>query len=220
MNGKSFMYCSNCGSELRENAIFCHNCGKSIHAETAANPEPKGAEAALKVFSKSSKMKPSFRFIVTYGLEWLGIIISLFSPICAYYREYRNGEIDISNYCTVFGGSWAYINSNYDPISTPEKGHHWAQFFGIIFLAVAILCLLMAILKKRHILGHLIIVCAYALYSYLTLSTARKYFTHLDSENIHFTGMYIFATILIVVSLFLVIIFSLREKALSGNKTS
>ena len=88
------------------------------------------------------------------------------------------------------------------------------------FLAIAILCLLMAILKKRYILGHLITVSAYVLYSYLTLSTARNYFTHLDGENIKFTGMYIFATALIVISLFLIIIFSAGIKSINRNKTA
>ncbi len=213
------MYCSKCGSKIKEYASFCHNCGNSINAKTASNPNPKSTGDERKAFSKNINIKLPFRFIIAYGIEWLGIIISLFSPICAYYYEHR-GEIDISHYCTVFGGSWAYINSNYDPVSIPEKGHHYAQFFAIIFLSIAIMCLLMAILKKRYISGHLITVCAYALYSYLTLSTARKYFTHLDGENIKFTGMYIFATVLIVISLFLIIILSASTKVLNGNKTA
>ncbi|MGN0580940.1 MAG: zinc-ribbon domain-containing protein [Ruminococcus sp.] len=211
------MYCSKCGSKVEENTSFCHNCGNSLYAKTASNPNPQSTKDEFKDLSKNINIKFPFQFIITYGIEWLGIIISLFSPICAYYHEYR-GKIDISNYCTVFGGSWAYINSNYDPISTPEKGHHYAQFFAIIFLAIAILCLLIAILKKRYVSGHLITVFAYVLYSYLTLSTARKYFTHLDGENIKFTGMYIFATVLIGISLLLIMFFSARMK--SRNKTN
>ncbi len=213
------MYCSKCGSKVKEDASFCHNCGNPLHLQPASDSDPESVKAKSGLLPKNADWKPPIRFIIAYGIEWLGIIISLFSPICAYYREYR-GEVDISNYCTVFGGSWAYINSNYDPVSTPEKGHHYAQFFAIIFLAVAILCLLMAILKKRYVPGHLITVFAYALYSYLTLSTAREYFTHLDGENIKFTGMYIFATVLIVISLFLVIIFSASYKRINGNKTA
>lgn len=213
------MYCSKCGSKVNESASFCHNCGNPIHLQPASNSNLESVKAKSELLSKNSGWKPSIRFIIAYGIEWLGIIISLFSPICAYYREYR-GKIDISNYCTVFGGSWAYINSNYDPVSTPEKGHHYAQFFAIIFLAVAIMCLLMAILKKRYVLGHLIAVFAYALYSYLTLHTAREHFTHLDSENIRFTGMYIFATILIAVSLFMILFFSSGMKRGKKNKTA
>lgn len=213
------MYCSKCGSKVGENASFCHNCGNPIHMTNVSNPNPKSTEAEFTALSKKFNIRFPFRFIIAYGIEWLGIIISLFSPICAYYYE-RRGEIDVSHYCTVFGGSWAYINSNYDSISIPEKGHHYAQFFAIIFLAIAILCLLMAILKKRYVLGHLITVSAYVLYSYLTLSTARNYFTHLDGENIKFTGMYIFATALIVISLFLIIIFSAGIKSINRNKTA
>ncbi len=75
----------------------------------------------------------------------------------------------------------------------------------------------MAILKKRYVLGHLITTSAYALYSYLTLSTARKYFTHLDGENIKFKKMYIFAAALIVISIFL-IIFSVSYREFNENK--
>lgn len=27
------MYCTECGAQLREGAVFCHKCGKKIHAE-------------------------------------------------------------------------------------------------------------------------------------------------------------------------------------------
>lgn len=212
------MYCSKCGSKVKEDASFCHNCGDPIQVKTASDLYPKSMGSGFKGFLKNTDTKIPFGFIIAYGIEWLGIIISLFSPICAYYYEYK-GEIDIRHYCTVFGGSWAYINTNYNPVSTPEKGHHYAQFFAIIFLGVAILCVLMAILKKRYIWGHILTVCAYALYSYLTLCTARKYFTYIDSENIKFTGMYIFATVLIGISLFLVLFFSLKIKVSNNNKT-
>lgn len=139
------MYCSKCGSMVNENANFCHNCGKSINVKTVTDPDPKITEAVSKDF-KISDIKLPFSLIVAYAMEWLGIIISLFTPICAYYSDH--GKKDISHYCTVFGGSWAYINDNYNPISTPEKGHHYARFFAIIFLVIAILCLLIAILKK------------------------------------------------------------------------
>lgn len=211
------MYCSKCGSKLNENAAFCHNCGKQINENATSKVNSKSMSGELSISSRIFKTNPRFRFIVAYGIEWLGIIISLFSPICAYYHDY--GNKDISNYCTVFGGSWAYITSNYDPISTPEKGHRYAQFFAIIFLAAAILCLLMAVLKKRYISSHLLTIFAYALYSGLTLNTARRYFTKLDSKCIKFTGMYIFATVLIAISLFLIIIFSANRKMLNGSKT-
>lgn len=94
------MYCSKCGSKVDEKSNFCYDCGKPIYAKTITNPEPKITEVGSKAFFKIFDIKLPFNFIVAYGIEWLGIIISLFSPICAYYHDY--GNKDISNYCTVF----------------------------------------------------------------------------------------------------------------------
>ena len=46
-NGGNFMFCQNCGHQLKENAKFCQNCGEKLVEERPENIEVENNEKII-----------------------------------------------------------------------------------------------------------------------------------------------------------------------------
>lgn len=125
------MFCTNCGTENREDASFCHNCGANLNRQreqaTAAYdyPTPSYDPAGQRPEPRyGAELKPEqgmkwFKFII-YVQLFLNMLLQLSTAVRLFTGSYYGGEAD-------------YVYFLYDGLQTMDV------IFGIIFIGLAVL---------------------------------------------------------------------------------
>lgn len=115
------MYCSKCGAELQENAVFCNRCGQAIGTQTSATQSNIYQQTAYQSSSPNIVKQLSGK-IKTEAIIWiivasLQVIIGLLNIISGIdlYNYYEDGLVNIiTGFFVLFVAIVNYVNSSRD----------------------------------------------------------------------------------------------------------
>lgn len=92
-------YCSNCGTQLDDNAAFCANCGTAFGATAPADPFDHTAEFEA---ADVSENKPFAMLMYLMGI--LGIVIALLASRDSQYLKFHTRQIIKIQVITLLSG--------------------------------------------------------------------------------------------------------------------
>lgn len=104
------MFCSNCGTELPDDAKFCASCGTPVNLNPneptpqrqASPPHPTSPSQTAAVIGTTTKAKPTWKKVVTWAFLFIVGIIALatittsglMDPVEAHLTALRSGDVE------------------------------------------------------------------------------------------------------------------------------
>lgn len=127
------MFCTNCGTENREDASYCHNCGANLNRQREqTSPTYNYSEPGYAPAAQRSAMRYGAELEPEQGMKWFKFII--------YVQLFLSMLSQVSSAILIFAGSQYgedadYIYFLYDGLKAVDV------IFGILSLGLAVLAL-------------------------------------------------------------------------------
>lgn len=166
------MYCSNCGSQVEDNAKFCSNCGKAIGKKN--DDEIDKNESSIKINNSIETHKEDIKehieiiqsriliveaiwVFVSIYLVWDGVILSFGSDLNFYIEHiYNSFFIVILDLCEAIIGVINIIGSvksilSYKRMTTDQIIKKYGKYIKIKYIYNIAICLAMFVWDPLHV---------------------------------------------------------------------
>ena len=166
------MYCSNCGSQVEDNAKFCSNCGKAIGKKN--DDEIDKNESSIKINNSVETHKEDIKehieiiqsriliveaiwVFVSIYLVWDGVILSLGSDLNFYIEHiYNSFFIVILDLCEAIIGVINIIGSvksilSYKRMTTDQIIKKYGKYIKIKYIYNIVICVALFVWDPLHV---------------------------------------------------------------------
>lgn len=166
------MYCSNCGSQVEDNAKFCSNCGKAIGKKN--DDEIDKNESSIKINNSIETHKEDIKeqieiiqsriliveaiwVFVSINLVWDGVILSFGSDLNFYIEHiYNSFFIVILDLCEAIIGVINIIGSvksilSYKRMTTDQIIKKYGKYIKIKYIYNIVICVALFVWDPLHI---------------------------------------------------------------------